>query len=73
MGKPPKERRSCGSRHTPVSVAPRLFCALVVVGLVAPSALADTRIYCFQKLVERGTAEGGKVQVSGFTIEVKAS
>lgn len=72
MGNQLKQQRRCASRHTCVSAATRLFLAVIVAWLLTPSALPATRIYCYQKVVEPGAAGGGKVQVSDFTIEVKA-
>lgn len=66
-----KQQRRCVSRDTRVFTATRIFLALIIAGLLAPCALGETRIYCYQKVIEPGAAGGGKIQVAGFTIEVK--
>jgi len=71
MGNQLKQQRGCASRYTYVFAATQIFFAVIVAGLLAPCALAETRIYCYQKVVDPGATGGGRVQIADFTIEVK--
>ncbi len=44
---------------------------LIFLSVTVAQLFASDRIYCYQKVIEPGAAGGGKVQVNGFTIEVK--
>jgi len=57
---------------THVSTTTRTLLVLIILGLFAPRVFAgNSKMYCYQKVIEPGAAGGGKVQVAGFTIEVK--
>jgi hypothetical protein len=48
----------------------RLLIAISLFVLSAASAVADNRIYCYQKVIEASATGGGKVQANGFRVEV---
>jgi len=63
--------RSSVASQAHVFGATRGFLVLAtLIGLFVPCALAD-RMYCYQKVIEPGADGGGRIHVSGFTIEVK--
>jgi len=48
----------------------RLLIAISLFVLSAAPAVADARIYCYQKVIKASATGGGKVQVNGFRVEV---
>jgi len=54
-----------------VSLRVRSLVALFVFGLCTTYAFAGNPLSCHQKVTERGATGGGKVQVNGFTVDVK--